>query len=229
LWQLSKNVVVRTEEGSKHRKSKSSCGCNKSNCNGKMKAARKVKYKAVRMKDSLVDEKGKGPAVQEEDADLTVLAHMDKLMSELQERKNKLSRTRSPSPRESSKGQKTRAHNEVPVKVKQVSGKGGGKDLSGDSSNPVACPSVSGSMLFSDPLSLGTWDVVRDVPPCQVNAMAHLVGQFWRHMKNFAFERAAYTFPSHINWSQQDLLTKVRFKLRLKKLNPRDWDDAYVM
>lgn len=107
--------------------------------------------------------------------------------------------------------------------------KKGGRDLSSDSSNPVACPSPSGSILYSDLASLGTWDIVTDVPPCQVNSMAHPVGDFWRHMKNFAFERAAYTFPWHVDWSQQDPLTKLKFKLRLKKLYPGDWDDSYVM
>ncbi|KAG0574672.1 hypothetical protein KC19_VG282100 [Ceratodon purpureus] len=59
--------------------------------------------------------------------------------------------------------------------------------------------------------------------------MAHPVGAFWRHMKNFSFERAAYTVPWHLDWSQHDTLTKLKIKLRLKKLYSGDWNDSYDM
>lgn len=161
---------------------------------------------------------------------MAVLAHIDTLMNELQEQKNKLTMKSTVSPRESSKGQRSKSEIPITMKIKEVGGKNGkGRGASSDSSNPVACSSPSGSILFSDPSVLGTWDVIRDVPPCEINSAVQPVGQFWKHMKNFAFERAAYTFPWHLDWSQQDPLTKVRFKLRLKKLYPGDWDDTYVM
>ena len=153
------------------------------------------------------------------------------MLLELQEQENKLTMKSNHSPQENSKGKRIGGANQpTAVKVKQVGGqKGGARDPSSDSSSQVVFPSASGSMLFSGPAFVGTWDVVRDVPLCEVNSMAQPVGQFWRHMKDFAFERAAYTFPWHLDWSQQDPLTKLRFKMRLKKLYPGDWDDAYVM
>lgn len=237
-WQLCEDLVVKSRNGSKVQQSKAQCACKKSSCGctnsseGKKKRSlKKASRKAPNKKVITAEDKGKGAAMSKEEKHLSVLAQIESLMTQLQDQKNKITMKRSTSPQESSKAHKSKAKNiKDPVKVKQVGGgKRGGRDLSSDSSTPVACPSASGSMMFSDPLSLGTWDIIRDVPPCQVNNMAHPIGQYWKHMKNFAFERAAFTFPWHVDWSQQDSLTKVRFKLRLKKLYPGDWDEAYVM
>ena len=200
--QLCSNIVVETGESSKKRKKVSKCGKpgrlirddggHKSDCNRKSKAAVKAKEKTVRTKETRPGKKGEEPANTDEASHLAFIAHIDSVMSEFQDMKNKLLMKSLPSPRESSKGQKTRSTNSLPEKVKHVGvGKAARRDLSSNSSNPIACPSASSSALLSDPLSLGTWDMVRDVPPCQVNGMAHPVGQFWKHMKNFAFERAA--------------------------------------
>lgn len=86
----------------------------------------------------------------------------------------------------------------------------------------------SGSVSYSDPLSLGTWDLVRDIPPLEMNDDLELVGLYWEHLSQFAFERAKIIFDWHKEWRQQDGKMKSHLLLRLRRLYPGDWDSKYV-
>lgn len=50
---------------------------------------------------------------------------------------------------------------------------------------------------------LSSWDLVANVPPFEVNSLAAPIGQFWDHMRDFAFGQAAREFPWHLNWNRQ--------------------------
>ena len=68
-------------------------------------------------------------------------------------------------------------------RVKQVSGGRRVQNLTTqliDSNNPSTGLQ---STFMSDPHSVGTWDIVKEVPPCETNNSDQPIGRFWEHMK----------------------------------------------
>ena len=128
---LCEDLVVGREETSKQHKAKSKCRCKKgdegykkTDCTSKRKATKKTTQKSVKGKNIQREEKGKGPT-KEEKRNMSVLAHINNLMSELQEQKRKLKMKALHSPKESSKGHKRRNEHPIAVKVKHVGRKKG--------------------------------------------------------------------------------------------------------
>lgn len=113
-----------------------------------------------------------------------------------------------PSPRESaSKGQPSKKASEYAdmAKVKKVSiskkAKAHHLSLSFDSCNHSG---GQDSVYMSDPHSIGTWDAVRDVPPCEVNALGEPTGRFWEHMQSYLHDRGPWLFKWDLPWPHQD-------------------------
>lgn len=94
---------------------------------------------------------------------------------------------------------------------------------------PIANPESEGNIICDDPLLLGTWKHRSNIPPSQLNSKDEPIGAYWKHMSNFAFERASLIFPWHVSWTSQDDDTKRRFLNSLKHLYPGNWDVRYVM
>lgn len=133
-----------------------------------------------------------------------------------------------PSPRESSKGRdssKRTMATDLSTPLKKF---GRYKGTSNQSLSIDSCPVGSSSVTYSDPLSLGTWDFVKDVPPVELNDDLEPVGLYWEHLSQFAFERAKMIFDWHIEWRQQDSKMKSHLLRRLRRLYPGDWDSKYV-
>ena len=134
-----------------------------------------------------------------------------------------------PSPRESSKSgpSKRRVVPESSNDIQVCMSKGGRKwnSDSVDSSSP----SLIEGHHITDPHSIGVWDTVKDVPPCEVNSQGHPIGRFWKHMQSYTHDRAPWIFEWDLNWTQQPKETKRRFANRIKQLYPEDYDVDFVL
>lgn len=90
-------------------------------------------------------------------------------------------------------------------------------------------PYSENSTHTPDSASFGTWDLVKNVPPCKTNKKAVPIGAFWEHMRAYGCARAAMTFDWSKDWDQQCPNLRARFKMRLHELYPGLWDDEPVM
>jgi hypothetical protein len=67
-------------------------------------------------------------------------------------------------------------------------------------------PSLSGGsskLVASSTEQVGSWSAVLEVPDYEVNSLAAPIGEFWDHMRMYAFNQACREFPWHLNWNQQ--------------------------
>jgi hypothetical protein len=111
--------------------------------------------------------------------------------------------------------------------VKQVSNFSKGK---GNPHPPDVSSDVSGTTICSDPLLLGMWEKPTDIPAVELNSSRHPTGRYWEHMSNFAFKRAAMTFPTwDLPWPKHNRVRKTLFIERLKELYPGGWDAYWVL
>jgi hypothetical protein len=136
------------------------------------------------------------------------------------------------SPRESSKGQKTKVINPALLKNVKNSNQGtrqnSGGSLSIDSCG-TASVGKSGNFLFSDPQSQGLWVPPKDAPPYETNSNGRPIGHFWDHLRNYAFERGRQTFDASVAWNRQESEELRLFKMRLRCMYPGTWDEEFVM
>ncbi|KAG0574657.1 hypothetical protein KC19_VG280600 [Ceratodon purpureus] len=134
-----------------------------------------------------------------------------------------------PSPRESSKGGRSKRpvvpemSNEIQVCLSR-GGRGWNSGLV-DSSTP----SLQEAHIITDRHSIGIWDTVKDVPPCEVNSVGHAIGRFWKHMQSYTHDRAPWLFEWDLNWTHQPKEVKWRFADRIKQLYPRNYDMDFVL
>ena len=84
-------------------------------------------------------------------------------------------------------------------------------------------------IAMSDPHSIGTWDTVKDVPPCEVNAVGRPIGRFWEHMRSYLHDRAPWLFKWHLPWPRQNQEMVRLFKQRIRRLYPGNYEESYVM
>jgi hypothetical protein len=70
----------------------------------------------------------------------------------------------------------------------------------------------------------GSWGLVSEVPEYEVNSLAAPTGDYWDHMRQYAFDQACWEFPWHLNWNKQCSKLKTRFILQLRQLYPRPWE-----
>jgi hypothetical protein len=95
---------------------------------------------------------------------------------------------------------------------------------------PAVSSDGSGSTTCFDPLMLGVWESPKDIPPIELNSSLHPTGRYWDHLSNYAFKRAAMTFPSwDVSWPKQNQVRKTLFIERLKELYPGRWDAFWVL
>jgi hypothetical protein len=112
-------------------------------------------------------------------------------------------------------------------KVKQVSKLSNGKV---NHTPAVVSSDASGSITCSDPLLLGVWEKPTDIPPIELNSSRHPTGRYWEHLSNYAFKRAAMTFPTwNLSWPKQSRVRKTLFIKRLKELYPGGWDSYWML
>jgi hypothetical protein len=70
---------------------------------------------------------------------------------------------------------------------------------------PAMSSDASGSTTCCDPLLLGVWEKPKDIPPVELNSSCQLTGHYWEHLSNYAFKRAAMTFPTwNLSWPKQN-------------------------
>jgi hypothetical protein len=74
-----------------------------------------------------------------------------------------------------------------------------------------------------------SWDTDEEIPPLEVNELNHPCGDYWRCMKNWAFEKASNDFEWHLDWNKQCELLKANFLVSLRKKFPGLWDTKEVM
>lgn len=162
---------------------------------------------------------------------------LDKAMRDLQEKKAELEfggkhkgKLVVPSPRDSSKGGKSKRPVVPDDKTKdtKVCMAQGGRRMNHDSVDSSNC-SFPGSLIISDPHSIGIWDTVKDVPPCEVNSVGHPIGQFWEHMQSYTYDRAPWLFEWDIPWPQQPKEMKRNFANRICSLYPGKYEIDYVL
>lgn len=135
------------------------------------------------------------------------------------------------SPRESGKGQPSkRAVDTVDVqKGIEVSPQYVVKKKLSDSVGSSGRSLPTETHIISDPHSIGLFDTVKDVPPCEVNSEGAPVGKFWKHMQSYTHNRAPWIFEWDIPWTRQSKVAKRLFASRVQVLYPGNYDIDFVL
>jgi hypothetical protein len=114
-----------------------------------------------------------------------------------------------------------------PSKVKQVSNLLKRKI---NSTPLIVLSDNSGCTSCSDPLMSRVWESPKDIPPVVLNSSCHPTGRYWEYLSNYAFKRAAMTFPNwNVPWPKQNRIRKILFIERLIELYLVGWDSYWVL
>jgi hypothetical protein len=101
---------------------------------------------------------------------------------------------------------------------------------SGDHRASMPSPNRGSSRSVASSTNVtGSWIANHEVPDFEINSLAAPTGEFWDHMRQYAFNQACREFPWHHNWNKQCPELKTRFIMQLWEVYCGPWEAKSIL